>query len=67
MSTLEPHETTHESWQQVEEFLSNLHELASAPIESEEFYRKLLAGCVATLDARRRHLAPRGTWKLATR
>ena len=52
MSTLEPHETTHDSWQQVEDFLANLHELARAPIESDAFYRKLLAGCVATLAAR---------------
>lgn len=57
MSRLEPHELESaeaalDSWQQVEEFLSNLHELARAPVEADEFYRQLLAGCVATLAAR---------------
>ncbi len=50
MSTLEPH-TLASSWQVVEDLIAGLHELACAPIEPEEFYRRLLESCVATLAA----------------
>lgn len=73
MSTLEPHELeprdrTPDSWQQVEEFLSNLHELARAPVEAEEFYRQLLAGSLGILAARGGAVwqpGLRGNWQLA--
>ncbi len=72
MSTLEPHELEPDrreldSWQQVEEFLSNLHELARAPVRAEEFYQRLLAGCVATLACQGGaiwQLGQHGNWKL---
>ena len=56
MSTLddnlrERHDTLTDSWQQVEDFLSSLHELARAPSEPHEFYRRLLEGSVKTLAA----------------
>jgi multidrug efflux pump subunit AcrA (membrane-fusion protein) len=51
MSALEPPDTTTASWQQVEDLLSSLHELARAPVEAGEFYQKMLEGCVNTLAA----------------
>ncbi len=38
-------------WRQVEAFVEQLHESAHAPIEAEEFYRRLLEGCVTLLAA----------------
>lgn len=51
MSALEPPDTSDASWQQVEDLLSSLHELARAPVEPGEFYQRLLEGCVNTLAA----------------
>ena len=51
MSTLEPQDTLSASWQQVEDFLSSLHEFARAPVETTDFYRQLIEGCVKTLAA----------------
>ncbi|QEG36796.1 efflux RND transporter periplasmic adaptor subunit [Bythopirellula goksoeyrii] len=75
MSRLEPHEleahkSAPDSWQQVEEFLAKLHELARAPVEVDEFYRQLLAGCVAILAAQGGAIwepALKGKWKLRQR
>lgn len=39
------------SWQQLEDFVEQLHELAHAPIRTAEFYQQLLNGCVTTLAA----------------
>ncbi len=50
MSTLEP-DTLAASWQEVEELITNLHELACAPIEPTEFFRRLLDRCITTLAA----------------
>ncbi len=51
MSAIEPHDTVTASWQQVEVFLTKLHERARAPMEANRFYRELLDGCVITLAA----------------
>jgi multidrug efflux pump subunit AcrA (membrane-fusion protein) len=51
MSAIEPPHMTEASWQQVEDLLANLYEVARAPIESGEFYQKLLEGSVNTLAA----------------
>jgi hypothetical protein len=51
MSALESPQTAAASWQQIEDLLSSLHELARAPSEPGEFYQKLLEGCISTLAA----------------
>jgi multidrug efflux pump subunit AcrA (membrane-fusion protein) len=51
MSSLEPPRTAADSWRQIEDLLSSLHELARAPGEPGEFYQKLLEGCISTLAA----------------
>jgi len=38
-------------WQQLEDLVDQLHELARAPIETSVFYRRLLEGCVTSLAA----------------
>jgi multidrug efflux pump subunit AcrA (membrane-fusion protein) len=66
MSALEPPRTAADSWRQIEDLLSSLHELARAPSEPGEFYQKLLEGCVSTLAASGGtvwHLDGRGKWQ----
>lgn len=66
MSALDPPDTMTASWQHVEDLLANLHELTSAPIESGDFYQKLLEGCVNTLAATGGavwQLDERGNWQ----
>jgi len=38
-------------WQQLEDFVDQLHELARAPTETTRFYRRLLDGCATALAA----------------
>ncbi len=47
----ERRKTLSASWQEVEDFLTSLHEFARAPIEPGDFYRQLIEGCVKTLAA----------------
>ena len=42
---------TDADWRQLEAFVQQLHELAHAPIEAQEFYQQLLGGCVTLLAA----------------
>jgi len=51
MSSTQKNDTVESGWQQLEEFVDQLHELAHAPIEAEAFYRRLLEGCITTLAA----------------
>lgn len=51
MSTLRPDDTLTASWQQVEDFLASLYDCARSLTEPEQFYQKLLDGCVRTLAA----------------
>lgn len=51
MSTLRPEDTHTDSWQQVEDFFTSLHEWACAPLDPQEFYRRLVDGSVRTLAA----------------
>jgi multidrug efflux pump subunit AcrA (membrane-fusion protein) len=66
MSAVEPPHMTEACWQQVEDLLANLHEVARAPIEPGDFYQKLLEGCVNTLAASGGNvwqLDERGKWQ----
>jgi len=45
------HEAVDSDWQQLEDFVDQLHELARTPVETAAFYRRLLDGCVESLAA----------------
>jgi multidrug efflux pump subunit AcrA (membrane-fusion protein) len=51
MSTLRPDDTLTASWQQVEDYLAGLHECAHEVLEPQQFYDRLIGGCVRTLAA----------------
>ncbi len=50
-SSTQKHDSVDSDWQQIEEFVDRLHEMASSPVESGAFYRSLLEGCVTSLAA----------------
>lgn len=51
MSAIGPDETMTSKWQEVEDFLTSLYELARAPLAPHDFYDKLLKGCIKMLAA----------------
>jgi multidrug efflux pump subunit AcrA (membrane-fusion protein) len=51
MSTLRPDDILTADWQQVEDFLASLHGDARTLLEPQQFYNKLIDGCVRTLAA----------------
>ena len=51
MFSTEKHDWPDAAWQQLEEFVDDLHEQSRAPIDSGQFYRRLLEGCVTALAA----------------
>jgi len=65
MFSTEKHDWPESAWQQVEQFVDDLHEHARAPIDAKLFYRQLLDGCVTTLAAGGGAVwqrDPRGQW-----
>ncbi|MCG8451279.1 MAG: efflux RND transporter periplasmic adaptor subunit [Pirellulales bacterium] len=51
MSSTPSHPQFDLGWQQLEDYVDRLHELARTPIPQTEFYRQLLDGCVTALAA----------------
>jgi len=45
------HEAVDSDWQQLEDLVDQLHDLARTPVETAAFYRRLLDGCVTSLAA----------------